>query len=163
MQFTNIHTVAVAAALVAVFAGVWLWKHRRQYLAYGTFSAASIAIALLLLLPDRSSTVEHDFASVTLAAGYVDFDSPDVTTYPASNQTQQRTLPSVPAMIAQLENRLAAEPRDAKGWSLLAQSYAYVGNLSGIESAITSAVQLGIDENTLRSQVAIVETDHPLR
>ena len=89
----------------------------------------------------------------------MDFSTRPGATAASPVRANEQRLPSVPAMIAQLEARLDAEPADAKGWSLLAKSYAYVGNESGTETAISNAVQLGIDESALRSQVTAVSGD----
>ena len=59
----------------------------------------------------------------------------------------------VESLLAGLEARLAAQPNDAKGWVLLAQSYAFVGNGAAAESAVQRAVALGFDERELRDRV----------
>jgi cytochrome c-type biogenesis protein CcmH len=56
-------------------------------------------------------------------------------------------------MIAGLEERLAREPGDAKGWALLAQSYAFLGNSLQAEAALEKAVALGMEEENLRQRV----------
>jgi cytochrome c-type biogenesis protein CcmH/NrfG len=56
---------------------------------------------------------------------------------------------------------LVAQPRDARGWALLAQSYAFVANPAGAESAVQRAVALGVDEQTLRDQVRRAERSSP--
>ena len=40
-----------------------------------------------------------------------------------------------------------------KGWALLAQSYAFVGDTAGAERALQHAVELGADEQALRARV----------
>jgi predicted Zn-dependent protease len=60
---------------------------------------------------------------------------------------------SVESLIAPLEARLAGQPEDVKGWALLAQSYAYVGDDAGAERAFARAVELGMDEATLRARL----------
>jgi cytochrome c-type biogenesis protein CcmH/NrfG len=160
VQFSISFTVATALILSGGFFSVWLWRHRRRYIAYGTSACALTAATLLLVPANDSRTSEHDVVSLGLAAGYVDFNKAPARTAAQPRQTSRSGLPSVPAMIRQLESRLASEPGDAKGWSLLAQSYAYVGNRSGAESAIENAVLLGIEESTLRSQIAAVESSN---
>lgn len=61
---------------------------------------------------------------------------------------------SVESLVAGLEARLAAQPNDANGWALLAQSYAYTANEEAGERAVRRAVELGIDEASLRERVA---------
>ena len=59
----------------------------------------------------------------------------------------------VSSMLEGLLARLEANPDDPKGWSLLAQSYAFVGDAAAAEQAITRAVRLGVDEADLRRRV----------
>ena len=61
---------------------------------------------------------------------------------------------SVESLVAGLEARLGAQPNDANGWALLAQSYAYTANEEAGERAIRRAVELGVDEASLRDRVA---------
>jgi cytochrome c-type biogenesis protein CcmH len=61
---------------------------------------------------------------------------------------------SVESLVAGLEARLAAQPDDAEGWALLAQSYAFTSNDEALERAIRRALELGVDEATLRDRVA---------
>ena len=48
---------------------------------------------------------------------------------------------------------MAAQPDDANGWALLAQSYAFMGNMEAAEKAVQKAVSLGVDEKALRARV----------
>jgi cytochrome c-type biogenesis protein CcmH len=57
-------------------------------------------------------------------------------------------------LIDGLKLRLAADPNDARGWALLAQSYAFIGQADLAEQAISHAVALGLDESDLRGRVA---------
>jgi cytochrome c-type biogenesis protein CcmH/NrfG len=59
----------------------------------------------------------------------------------------------VESLLTGLEARLAAEPNDAEGWTLLAQSYAYTANEEAVERAVRRAVELGVDEAMLRERV----------
>jgi predicted Zn-dependent protease len=61
----------------------------------------------------------------------------------------------IASLIGKLEARLAAEPGDASGWTLLAQSYAFTGNEEAAEHALKRAVELGIDEVQLRNRVKL--------
>jgi cytochrome c-type biogenesis protein CcmH len=64
---------------------------------------------------------------------------------------------SVESLIGGLEARLAAQPNDAGGWALLAQSYAHIANEEGSEHALRRAVELGSDETALRERVEAAE------
>jgi predicted Zn-dependent protease len=74
---------------------------------------------------------------------------------PASTSATTTAVPAAPvdSLIGGLEKRLAAEPEDSAGWALLAQSYAFVANREGAETALQRAVALGVDEATLRERV----------
>jgi cytochrome c-type biogenesis protein CcmH len=61
---------------------------------------------------------------------------------------------SVESLIGGLEARLAANPNDPSGWALLAQSYAYTADDAALERAVKRAVELGVDEQSLREQIA---------
>jgi cytochrome c-type biogenesis protein CcmH/NrfG len=63
------------------------------------------------------------------------------------------TAAPVAELIGGLEARLANDPNDAKGWALLAQSYAFVGDAAAAEHALQRAVALGADEQALRERV----------
>ncbi len=71
-------------------------------------------------------------------------------------KTPARTaeLDSVGSLLAGLENRLQEQPDDLKGWSLLAQSYAFVGRMEDAYSAIDRAVALGADRVPLERRVS---------
>lgn len=66
---------------------------------------------------------------------------------------QSSSQPPVADMIAGLEQRLAANPDDVKGWTLLATSYAYVGQMSDAQHAKLKAVELGADAEQLERQI----------
>jgi hypothetical protein len=74
------------------------------------------------------------------------------------------SIGSVDSMIAGLEAKLAANPEDAKGWALLAQSYSFIGDAAGTERALARAVALGFDAGDLRARVehARRDTPHPI-
>lgn len=67
--------------------------------------------------------------------------------------------PSVPSLISGLERRLEAAPQDARGWALLAQSYAFMGQSEPAEQALQRAVEFGFDEADLRQRVASATRD----
>jgi len=69
---------------------------------------------------------------------------------------------AVEVLNGRLEARLAEQPNDAKGWALLAQSYAFMGNRDAAETAVQRAVELGVEEQTLRDRVMVATRDqHP--
>lgn len=85
---------------------------------------------------------------------------PDTTKAPsAAVRTEATGLRAAPveSLVDGLEARLAAQPNDANGWALLAQSYAYTADEERAEQAVQRAVALGFDEGALRERVAGAE------
>ena len=77
-----------------------------------------------------------------------------------SDTTATSTAPDsgvapVSDMIGGLERRLAKEPDDPGGWSLLAQSYAYMAQMDRAAEAVDRAVQLGADREELEARVRV--------
>jgi hypothetical protein len=79
---------------------------------------------------------------------------------PAASPTGVQAA-SVDSLVGGLEARLAAQPNDAAGWALLAQSYAYTANEEAVERAIRRAAELGADEQQLRERVASAKRSAP--
>lgn len=94
--------------------------------------AVIFAVALYSYLgrPDMASGTSH--ASVSNAAG---------TRQPVAGKTE--TVPSVASLVSGLEERLANEPDDAKGWLLLAKTYQHLGRNDDAGTAYDKAVALG--------------------
>ena len=70
--------------------------------------------------------------------------------------------PPIDSLVTGLEARLAREPNDANGWALLAQTYAFVGDAEGAGRAMAKAIELGVDEATLRERVRVAMREmHP--
>ena len=151
-----VSAIAFIAAVTAIGIAIRAKVFHRPRLAYGTSAVVALLGATLAWQTHKESAQATDPVSAGLSEGYMDFSARPAAVVTSAPRTTPQSLPSVPAMIEQLETRLNAEPADAKGWSLLAKSYAYVGNESGAESAISKAVLLGVEESTLRSQVADV-------
>lgn len=61
---------------------------------------------------------------------------------------------SVGALVGGLEARLAANPKDAKGWILLARSHDHLGNSDRAWSAYSRARELGMTDATLELKLA---------
>lgn len=96
-----------------------------------------------------SSTTDSDIASVT---NWLDSrETPaDTPTTPLSNPS---SVPPVADMIGRLEQKLQTNPNDAKGWSLLAKSYAFIGQTDAAEAAAKKAISLGVDATTLELEI----------
>ena len=154
-------TLAVGVAAVCGLAW-WLLRARRMPL--GNFVGviglavwlAGVGIALLMdRAPQGRSEIVRSLDSV---AWPVPIQSPLVVpaaTRPAPAAAGSGVqVASVESLIGRLEARLAAQPNDANGWALLAQSYAYTADDAALERAVKRAVDLGADEASLRERIA---------
>ena len=143
----------VGALLGATLFALFQMRNNRIRARIYVFSPiVALVVGTLVWRLNESGQTAHDAVELGLSAGVVAFAR--ATPRVASVNTSRTGLPAVPTMIETLEHRLKSEPADAKGWSLLAQSYAYIGYESGIDLAIANAVRLGVDEAALRAQVA---------
>jgi len=154
----------VLAVAVAAVCGLAWWLLRARRIPLGNFVGviglavwlAGVGIALLV---DRAPQGRSELVrSLDSVAWPVAIQSPLVaptTTRPAPAAAGNAgQVASVESLIGGLEARLAAQPNDANGWSLLAQSYAYTADDAALERAVKRAVELGIDEQLLRERIA---------
>jgi hypothetical protein len=152
--------LAVAVAAVGAFAW-WLLRERRMPLGnfIGVIALAvwlvGVGVALMLdRAPQGRSELVRSMGSV---AWPVAQQSPlvprPVAPTPPSAASDNGRVASVDSLIGKLEARLAAQPNDANGWALLAESYAYTANSAGVNRAVARAVALGVDEQSLRARV----------
>ena len=82
------------------------------------------------------------------------------TSEPApSKEANERSAAPVSQMIDGLARRLEAQPDDEAGWRLLAQSYAYVGDMEQARIAADKAVALGADSQALSAALVQAHTD----
>ena len=148
---------SVAAALAAAGAfAAWWWLQKRRLTLANSIGLVALglwagAVAVKLYVDhaeDESARVARSGASIAWP-----IREPLPTLPPASTTTAAVPAASVDSLIGGLEKRLAAEPEDSAGWALLAQSYAFVANREGAETALQRAVALGVDEATLRERV----------
>jgi hypothetical protein len=153
----------LGAAVAAVCALAW-WLLRARRMPLGNFVGviglavwlAGVGVALLV---DRAPQGRSELVrSLDSVAWPVATQSPLVA--PAATRPA-RAVPgdggpvaSVESMIGGLEARLAAQPNDPNGWALLAQSYAYTADDAALERAVKRAVELGVDEASLRERIA---------
>ena len=78
---------------------------------------------------------------------------------PLTTQSSVTEAAPVASLLVGLESRLAKQPNDAKGWALLSQSHAFMGNIESAEAALLRAVELGFDEPTLRQRVKLAKRE----
>ena len=150
----------VVSAMTIAAMGFLLWpltrgaplKNRRSPLLWSLalfVPLLALGVERVFLLDDQTDTFARslDLESIdwsrSLAMVREIPDEPDTSVAPVS------------ALIDGLEARLAQEPEDAKGWALLAQSYAFVDDEQQTEAAIVRAVNLGFDEADLRHRVEL--------
>jgi len=117
----------------------------------------SIAVAVPLALAFAVPVFNQQSAALAPAAAVnpIAWSSQSRTVTRASTQqTRSVSAASVDQLIGGLEQRLENNPTDSKGWALLAQSYAFLGDAERAESALMRAVELGLDEDELRDRVA---------
>ncbi len=98
--------------------------------------------------PDEGATANDD--ELAIVREWATDGGPAPSSAP---MTEPASVPPVEDMIAGLEARLASNPDDVEGWSLLAQSYAYVGRMSDARDAVDRAVALGAGRAALEERV----------
>jgi hypothetical protein len=152
---------SVLAAAVAALSCLSWWLLRARRMPLGNFvGVIGLAVWIVSLgiahLFDTSVTDRSDVARALpqSLAWPVPAKSPLVGPTVAQNtQAGGDHVGSVESMIGGLEARLAAQPNDANGWALLAQSYAYTADDAAVERATKRAIELGVDEQSLRERV----------
>jgi len=129
----------------------------------GSLPLRSIAIWTAAVLAPLAITaaisVFHnsaDSASTSASAASIAWPTSPRRTVPAPQGST--SVAPVGDLITRLEQRLARNPDDAKGWALLAQSYQFLGDAERAEAAVARAIGLGMDEAELRQRVVSAST-----
>jgi hypothetical protein len=158
-------SVAAALAAAGAFAAWWWLQKRRMTLAN---SIGLVALGLWAAAVAVKLYVDHAEAESAPVARSGEslawpIKEPALTLPPLSSSGTGTAVHAAPvdSLIGGLEKRLAAEPDDSAGWALLAQSYAFVANREGAETAVQRAVALGVDEATLRERVQNAQRSAP--
>lgn len=152
---------SVAAALLAAGAfAAWWWLQKRRLTLANSIGLVALglwgaAVAIKLYVDHAASAPVADTADPLAWLRTAPLPTPPPTSASAAGTSVQAA--PVESLIGGLEARLAAEPQDAAGWALLAQSYAFVANREGAETALQRAVALGADEATVRERVRSAE------
>lgn len=81
----------------------------------------------------------------------------DMNGIPSTTSATAQAGP-VESLVGGLEKRLEDNPDDLKGWRLLAQSYAFLGDMQAARAAIGRAIALGADEQELETVVMSAHT-----
>ncbi|MEM8815221.1 MAG: hypothetical protein AAGE85_05305 [Pseudomonadota bacterium] len=136
--------------------------HRLQMIT----GAAGILTALAL-----SGCEQHERANTVMAADDIVYEGQSLTAVrdwasgtsekSADSARPDRNVAVAPVgdMLEGLEARLEANPDDVKGWSLLAQSYAFTGRMQDANEALERAVELGADRPALEARVLKAHTE----
>jgi len=151
-----VFATVLAVVLAAIGFAAWrLLQARRMALGnwIGVVALASwLAVVGVIELFGPSGPRSELVRSMDSLAWPLAAESPLVRPTAATTSAGVEVAP-VESLISGLETRLAAEPDDANGWALLAQSYAYTADEESVERALTRAVALGVDEQSLRERI----------
>ncbi len=133
-------------------------SEHRQIEVRGPLPLRSIAIwAAAVLAPlalAAAISVFHNSAnSASTSASTQSFAWPTAPRSTAPARQDTTSVAPVGDLVAGLEQRLAQNPDDAKGWVLLAQSYRFLGNAERAEAAVARAVALGMNEADVRQRI----------
>ena len=118
-----------------------------------------IPVALASLLVAACSGSNNDYLT-----GSSDMDRVqgwlNETGEPVQSTTNSvRNAAPVSQMIDGLARRLESQPNDEAGWRLLAQSYAYIGDMEKARVAADRAVALGADSQAISAALVQAHTD----
>jgi cytochrome c-type biogenesis protein CcmH/NrfG len=151
--------LAALIATAAVMAAIVWWLASREKIQVRDWLVAGVLIVWAAgvgakIYMDRSA---HDSVAADPSFRLPEWSAaavaePRAAPTEAADESAVAAAP-VASLIGGLESRLAAEPADEKGWVLLAQSYAFVGDADATERALQRAVALGADEQMLRERV----------
>lgn len=118
-----------------------------------------IGILLLPLVAVSAARIFHNSGSSDSEAASIEalttvaWPGPTVPEARTSTAATSTSVAPVETLIERLVERLAANPGDAKGWALLAQSYAFLGDTASAEPALQKAVELGLPEDDMRRRI----------
>lgn len=77
----------------------------------------------------------------------------------AAGPAAERAAPPVEQLLSGLEQRLEQTPADRAGWSLLAQTYAFLGRMDEARDAAARAVELGAEADQLQRRLVAAHTE----
>jgi cytochrome c-type biogenesis protein CcmH len=124
---TSFVVLAALMALAAMGALAWpLWRHGRHWLA---------CTAVILLVPIATTGLYTRWSNFNWRLASAPRSAPEPGT------------PTVEAMVASLEQRLAAAPNDLEGWLMLGRSDLALNRIDGAVNAFMKAHQLGRESN----------------
>jgi cytochrome c-type biogenesis protein CcmH len=99
----------------------------------GLWRRRAAALAALILVPFAAGTI------------YLMHGSPQLPGEPLAGRLDAKTDHSIVAMIAQVERHLETNPKDARGWEVLAPVYLRLGRFDDAVKARRNAIEYGGD------------------
>lgn len=123
--------MAVIALSFLVFPAIQKQKKLTNSVWFAVIAVPVLAIGLYMVLGQPGAT---DYAPTHSSANLIPARS-------AASSTSN--LGSVQSMLTGLEQKLEADPSDAKGWLLLAKSYEHLGRSDDAAAAYAKASELG--------------------
>lgn len=158
-MLTGVTLLAIAFGAISL----WLWKRGRLALRSWLGALALVAWVVGVGVKvhfDRAREASVDTRIAALpsiawpgAAPDASAAQPALATGASANASQPVQAAPISSLIGGLEQRLAANPDDASGWVLLAQSYSFMGDAAAADGAVKKAVALGVDEQELRARI----------
>ena len=120
---------------------------------------AKTAILILVVLLTGCDEISHQDGAYAVVTDKPEIREwlADMNTIPNAGSAPQPAAP-VNSLIGGLEKRLENDPDDLKGWRLLAQSYAFLGDMQAARSAVGRAIELGADAQELEAIVMSAHT-----
>jgi cytochrome c-type biogenesis protein CcmH/NrfG len=163
-------SILSAALLVVGFTAWWLLRARSISSGQSTlvvvvamWLAASAVVWWRGLQPAATEPQSRGRSQLVQSLDTLAWPNTSSTPAPAASPpVSAMRAASVESLVGGLEARLAADPNDADGWALLAQSYAYTSNADATERAVQRAVALGFDKQALRERVASAQRGAPV-
>jgi cytochrome c-type biogenesis protein CcmH/NrfG len=144
-----LRTIGVPTPQSTIIGGIALWV------------TASVVVALSYEETPRESPARTELVQSLDSLAWPEPSSAAPPSARATSAAAGVQAASVESLVSGLEARLAAQPNDAQGWALLAQSYAFTSNEEAVERAVQRAVALGFDEGSLRERVAGAQRSAP--
>jgi predicted Zn-dependent protease len=150
--------LTAVTALIVGFAAISLWLWQRRRIGWKSWLASAL---LVVWVAGVGIKVHFDRAERAqplgvAALGDIAWPQDDPKSDSGAVLAAQPVLTEVApvdSLVGGLEQRLAQQPDDAGGWALLAQSYAFMGDVAAADGALKKAIALGIDEASLRERV----------
>ena len=121
------------------------------------FTLAVVGIGLAIALGTSGSAEAPPGAHPAMSEAPAMSGTAAMSETSAGSKSADGKVPSVATMVVGLEERLAKEPDDGKGWLLLAKSYDFLGRKEDARAAYKKADALGNGDAALAAKLFGVE------